>query len=134
MELVAALMKKWVVWYLLSSRYFQLNWSRELESVNIEHLAASIIAACWAGDVAWNAVAALGAALEFWCTPAGCAATHFLLHFRYSALWDCHNLRSLLDGWWLIFKVFVVVECSPSAITRARGGFVYTTIGGFVYC
>ena len=61
------------------------------ESFDVEHLAIAIIPAGRASDVRRHFAAALGAALEDRCTPAGSAAAHFLAAFGLAAFWYGHG-------------------------------------------
>jgi hypothetical protein len=58
---------------------------------DIEHLAVTVVATGWAGDVRWHLAATFWAALEDRCTPALCATAHFLTAFGLAALWYGHG-------------------------------------------
>jgi hypothetical protein len=61
------------------------------ECFDFEHLTATVATAGRAGDVRRHLAAALGAALEDRCTPAGSATAHFLTAFGLAALWYGHG-------------------------------------------
>ena len=61
------------------------------ESFDVEHLTVAVVTARRAGDVRWHPAAALGAALEDRCAPAGSAAAHFLAAFGLAAFWYGHG-------------------------------------------
>ena len=69
--------------------------ARDSESLDVKHLAIAIVAAGRACDVRRHSAAALRAALEDRCTPAGSAAAHFLAAFGLAAFWYGHG-RSLV--------------------------------------
>src|SRR6476620_6138783 len=101
------------------------DWWKELisasERFDLEHLAAAIVTAGWAGDVRRDAAGALRAGLEDRGTPTGCATAHFRAAFGLAALWNSHGSKSLE----LVLEVLECVECVPTGVGLAAGGGLY---------
>jgi len=91
-ELVAKILRKIAAQGEPGAVIHQIAKVTALQCLDIEHLAVTVVATGWACNVRRHLAAALGAALEDWCTPTLRATAHFLTAFGLAALWYGHGL------------------------------------------